>query len=255
VDLAERSARAAASLSKYLLPVAFTDWSAFRVTAELTQRVVSWGVDHGWRVRREVPSIAGLPGARPDRSGYLDVVCERLNAPPIVIEIDRTDKQWSSRKLLCEADAGAVAIWVRWNDANTWIVPAPVAVIRLPTTSRPDRGGGRRLYSRDMPVGLSLDAGQRSAVPSQRSPLRSTLKRDEQVVSVESSTRPCAATTNKGRRCPIAARPSGLCHVHDPAVQCGGIKKNGQRCGNATGGGRCKMHQGGPSFDDAPTLL
>ncbi|GAB1690156.1 hypothetical protein KRM28CT15_19590 [Krasilnikovia sp. M28-CT-15] len=33
-----------------------TDWSAVRVTAELTRRVVAWGVDHGWRVRREVPS-------------------------------------------------------------------------------------------------------------------------------------------------------------------------------------------------------
>ncbi len=53
----------------------------------------------------------------------------------------------------------------------------------------------------------------------------------------------CRMTTRTGQPCPIAARPSGLCHVHDPAVQCGAVKKNGQRCTNATGGGPCAAHQ------------
>ncbi|MEO3775844.1 hypothetical protein ABGB16_03115 [Micromonospora sp. B11E3] len=92
MDLAERSRRAAASLERYLAPLEFTNWSAARVTAELTRRVVAWGVEHGWRVRREVPSIADLPGPHPDRPGYLDVVCQRLDGPPIAIEIDRTDR-------------------------------------------------------------------------------------------------------------------------------------------------------------------
>lgn len=46
VDVMERSRRAAASLQRYLAPLEFTDWSAARVTAELTQ-VVHWGVEHG----------------------------------------------------------------------------------------------------------------------------------------------------------------------------------------------------------------
>jgi ribonuclease HI len=54
----------------------------------------------------------------------------------------------------------------------------------------------------------------------------------------------CAATTRTGQPCPIAARPSGFCHVHDPAAQCGATKRNGQRCTVATGGGRCTVHAG-----------
>jgi hypothetical protein len=42
---------------------------------------------------------------------------------------------------------------------------------------------------------------------------------------------------------PDPGTPSGLCHVHDPAVQCRAVKKNGQRCVVATGGGRCSVHQ------------
>jgi ribonuclease HI len=52
----------------------------------------------------------------------------------------------------------------------------------------------------------------------------------------------CSATTKQGHPCPTGARPSGLCHVHDPAVQCRATKKNGQPCTIATGGGRCKQH-------------
>jgi ribonuclease HI len=54
----------------------------------------------------------------------------------------------------------------------------------------------------------------------------------------------CAAKTRGGQSCPIPARGSGLCHVHDPAVQCGAVKKNGQPCTVATGGGRCPVHVG-----------
>jgi ribonuclease HI len=52
----------------------------------------------------------------------------------------------------------------------------------------------------------------------------------------------CQSTTKSGKPCPIAARPSGLCHVHDPAVLCGAPTKRGTPCGVATGGGRCAVH-------------
>ena len=53
----------------------------------------------------------------------------------------------------------------------------------------------------------------------------------------------CSGVTRKGEPCPIVARPSGLCHVHDPAVQCGAVKPDGKRCAIATGGGRCPQHR------------
>ncbi|GIF77210.1 hypothetical protein Asi02nite_67280 [Asanoa siamensis] len=59
--------------------------------------------------------------------------------------------------------------------------------------------------------------------------------------------RRCRAITRKGFRCPIGPRPSGLCHVHDPAVQCGAPRRAGGRCGTATGGGRCRAHRHTPA--------
>ncbi|GAB3686546.1 RNase H family protein [Saccharopolyspora tripterygii] len=53
----------------------------------------------------------------------------------------------------------------------------------------------------------------------------------------------CKATTKAGKPCPIDPRPSGLCHVHDPAVQCQAITSKGRRCSVATGGGRCDKHR------------
>ena len=55
--------------------------------------------------------------------------------------------------------------------------------------------------------------------------------------------RRCTATTKAGKPCPIAPRPSGLCHVHDPAVQCQAITSKGSPCTVATGGSRCNRHR------------
>jgi ribonuclease HI len=59
----------------------------------------------------------------------------------------------------------------------------------------------------------------------------------------------CGAVTRGGKPCPITARPSGFCHVHDPAVQCGAAKRNGQLCTVATGGGLCRVHQAAKAAD------
>lgn len=55
----------------------------------------------------------------------------------------------------------------------------------------------------------------------------------------------CAATTKQGTPCSIeAGKDSEFCHVHDPALQCGFLKRNGQRCSAATGGrGPCPAHR------------
>src|SRR5262249_46723320 len=54
----------------------------------------------------------------------------------------------------------------------------------------------------------------------------------------------CATTTKTGYPCPNnAANRSGLCHIHDPALQCGALVGPGSRkCAVATGGGRCRDH-------------
>jgi ribonuclease HI len=60
----------------------------------------------------------------------------------------------------------------------------------------------------------------------------------------------CTATTNRGEPCVNNARPSGLCHLHDPDVQCGADLGFGARCTAPTGGARCKKHQ-----RDEPSLF
>ncbi|MGW4413066.1 hypothetical protein ACWEJ6_54610 [Nonomuraea sp. NPDC004702] len=239
MEIALRAQRAGQSLSRWLAPMAFTDWSAARVTSELTRAIVVWGVGHQWRVRCEVPSLAGLPGAHPDRPGYLDVVCERLDGPPIAIEIDQHDKPWSLRKLLAEAQAGVVPVWVRWGEPGTRAVPAPVALVELATPYRLAGPTGRRLYSKVAVAPQPLPAPENSAAAA---------------ADVAPVAR-CRATTKEGQPCSIDARPSGLCHVHDPEVQCGGTTRKGKICVVPTGGGRCKYHLDQPQDAPAPVPL
>lgn len=54
----------------------------------------------------------------------------------------------------------------------------------------------------------------------------------------------CEAITRKGLPCPTHASPGSIyCHVHNPDLQCGATKRNGERCNVATGGVRCKYHR------------
>ncbi|GGS31325.1 hypothetical protein Snoj_35470 [Streptomyces nojiriensis] len=54
----------------------------------------------------------------------------------------------------------------------------------------------------------------------------------------------CRARTKQGGRCQIEARPSGLCHTHDPVVRCRVLNAKGKPCTIATGGGPCDRHRG-----------
>ncbi|MGW6571872.1 hypothetical protein ACWGAN_06820 [Streptomyces sp. NPDC054945] len=54
----------------------------------------------------------------------------------------------------------------------------------------------------------------------------------------------CRAATKKGERCQVDARPSGLCHVHDPVVRCRVPNAKGKPCVISTGGGPCDRHEG-----------
>jgi hypothetical protein len=65
----------------------------------------------------------------------------------------------------------------------------------------------------------------------------------------------CRTTTKTGAQCSIEARPSGLCHVHDPVLWCGELTRRGTRCAVPTGGrGPCDAHTGRSQRHGASSL-
>ncbi|MEV7630720.1 hypothetical protein [Actinoplanes sp. NPDC089786] len=49
----------------------------------------------------------------------------------MAIEIDRFGKVWSLQKLIAEADAGAVALWVRWRGRTQVAVPTRIGMVDI----------------------------------------------------------------------------------------------------------------------------
>src|SRR2546423_12841061 len=85
------------------------------------------------------------------------------------------------------------------------------------------------------------EALQAAGVPV--SPLSESRRQAAPRVTVTGDEAHCRAKTKVGKPCPITARPSRLCHIHDPAVVCGALTKRGTPCGVATGGGRWRSHE------------
>jgi ribonuclease HI len=115
----------------------------------------------------------------------------------------------------------------------------------------PDNERADRLAARGLQEALRAADTRRSAAvqTARRAPAHAAPRATD---AATGSGRRCEMTTRTGQPCPIPARPSGLCYVHDPAVQCGAVKNNGQRCAVATGGGRCSAHR---AVADKPTGL
>ncbi|MFD7555216.1 hypothetical protein ACFV9E_11875 [Streptomyces sp. NPDC059835] len=90
-----------------------------------------------------------------------------------------------------------------------------------PDASRPPRAGG--------PESQGQDARAPGSLPYMATPL-------------------CRQLTKKGVPCVNGARPSGLCHIHDPEVQCRARNAKGAPCSVATGGGTCQTHAGRPQI-------
>lgn len=138
----------AASLAAWLDRVTFVDQGPDEVTALLVDAVVAWGTERGWRVYRRAPSVLPLPPPYEHRSSWLDVACARPDGPPVVIEVDRSDRRRSVDKLLAEAGAGRVAIWVRWGTGRFEPPPLPVRMVTCAVVARRGLGGQGRLHSR-----------------------------------------------------------------------------------------------------------
>lgn len=136
MDRAVDGERVTASLTDRLAAVTFVDLSADEVTALLVDAIVAWAEDQGWRAYRRAPSVMPLPPPYSHRHSWIDVGCARPDGAPLAIEIDRTGRQRTIDKLLAEAEAGRVAIWVRWGIGRFTAPPAPVTMVTLQVTVR-----------------------------------------------------------------------------------------------------------------------
>ncbi|GIM96084.1 hypothetical protein [Paractinoplanes toevensis] len=118
----------ARSLELWLAGVHFADLTEAQATTRLIDAVTAWGESQGWRVYRRAPSVFPLPAPLKGHS-VLDVACARSGAQPIAVEVDRLDRQRTVDKLLAEAAAGRLAIWVRWGAGPFRPPPLPVHLV------------------------------------------------------------------------------------------------------------------------------
>ncbi|MBB5867685.1 hypothetical protein F4553_001064 [Allocatelliglobosispora scoriae] len=155
----------AGSLAAALAELSFADLDADQVTALLIDTVVAWGEAAGWRVYRRARSVMTLPPPYADRHSWVDVACARAGAAPVVVEVDHADRRRTIDKLTQEAQAGRVALWVRWGSPPFAEPPPPVRLVACPVVTR--RGGGKQSFSSPQPElpapshsGPGLDAGE-----------------------------------------------------------------------------------------------
>ena len=128
METADDGTRTARSLTDWLSAVQFTGLGNDQATVRILDAIVAWGEQQGWRVYRRAPSVFPLPP--PLRgSSVLDVACARPDGPPVAIEVDRLDRPRTVDKLLAEAAAGRVAIWVRWGAGPFRSPPLPVHMV------------------------------------------------------------------------------------------------------------------------------
>lgn len=148
----------AESLGDALAAVRFTDRSADEVTALLVDAVVAWGSAQGWRVYRRARSVMRLPPPYEDRHSWVDVGCARVDRPSIVVEVDRSDRKRTIDKLLAEAQAGRIALWVRWGPGPFAAAPPPIHVVTCTVAVRKGRHS-RPSGDRPAPAHSDVDLG------------------------------------------------------------------------------------------------
>ncbi|WP_026208526.1 hypothetical protein [Catelliglobosispora koreensis] len=125
-----------ATLRAWLAGVSFTGKDQAEVTALLTDAIVRWGETQGWRVYLKARSVFPLPPPYADKFSHVDVAFAREGLPPVVVEIDRSARQRTLDKLLAEAQAGRIAIWVRWGEGPFEPPPAPVEMVPVTVLGR-----------------------------------------------------------------------------------------------------------------------
>ena len=148
----------AESLAAWLDRLTFADLTTDETTERIIGAVVEWGRAQPWRVYRRAASVLPLPPPLHRRQSVLDVAFARADAPPVVVEVDHTDRRRTVDKLLAEAGAGRVAIWLRWGTGRFASPPAPVRMVTCAVTRRRGPADREALHSR-------LPATERPAPP------------------------------------------------------------------------------------------
>jgi hypothetical protein len=136
-----------ASLAGRLAGLTFVDRTADEVTALIIDAVAAWVTEQGWRVYRRARSVVPLPPPYERRHSIVDIACARPDGPPVVIEVDHGNRRRTVDKLLAEAEAGRIPIWVRWG-VGPFAAPPPIRMVTLEVTSRPGTAGKERLHAR-----------------------------------------------------------------------------------------------------------
>jgi hypothetical protein len=162
MDTADDGTRTAASLAQWLAAVTFADLTTDQVTARVLEAVVEWAAGRGWRVYRRAPSVFPLPPPLHGNS-VLDVACARPDGPPVAIEVDRLDRQRTVDKLLAEAAAGRVAVWVRWGTGP--FRPPPVPVHLVTKAAARHRGHWHTVSDRPAPHHSGATAAEPEQLP------------------------------------------------------------------------------------------
>ncbi|MEU8228079.1 hypothetical protein AB0C12_00600 [Actinoplanes sp. NPDC048967] len=137
-------------LAQRLAELTFAGLTQDEVTARIIDEVAAWGLAQGWRVYRRAPSVVRLPPPMDKQHSVLDVALARPAAPPIVVEVDHTDRKRTVEKLLAEAAEGRVAVWVRWGPGRFAEPPPPIRLVTLPVTR--SRGRYSRTTAPDRPA-------------------------------------------------------------------------------------------------------
>jgi hypothetical protein len=143
----------AASLTEWFDRVTFAGLTTEQVTARLIDEIAGWGEAQRWRVYRRAPSVVTLPPPMERQHSVLDVACARPDGPPLAIEVDHTDRGRTLAKLQAEADAGRVALWVRWGPGPFQAPPEPVRMVPVEVSRR------ARLHTR-MPLRAAPEHGE-----------------------------------------------------------------------------------------------
>ena len=148
MEVPDDAEQVATSLADRLERLTFVDLTTDEVTERVIASVQAWAQEQGWRVYRRAASVVMLPPPLSGQHSVVDVACARPAGAPVVVEVDHTDRRRTVEKLLAEAQAGRIAIWVRWGTGGFTAPPPPVQLVTC-TVSRHNGPAGRgRLHTR-----------------------------------------------------------------------------------------------------------
>jgi hypothetical protein len=158
--------RTAANLAEAIGRLRFDGLHARGGTRLVTRAVIDWAEGLGWMPVTEMP-LAFLEDTPeyPGRQGIVDVYVARPRyKTDLVIEIDRTNKGWSARKLGHAVEHGKAAIWIRWSghEPLEGLAPPGVEVIFVSVNRPPRAQAADPTDSRVVPPGSGLSAASRA---------------------------------------------------------------------------------------------